>query len=279
LSRYLDVIERVIKIELEKRRYKRHPAVKKSPTYPIIRRRHRKQCLMSSIPSKPSDEGNLDIVKSLNLNYEIKLQEIQNTSLDMKNSLKPPNRKFDIWMLTNRLNNLEKSTPAHQFEETSQAYVQTVQATSSIHTELYARPPTESRLNKAKILKIQKQLNGLAESGNYWCITYHGHHTRGLVLGIRRTISEFISVAQREFGSFSDWASNNSVSLDTQKSEVIQFSTRRQLDPQLTFNYHVANRFYGLYPLYSDRAVLRAQSRDIKPETNSTINRDIIDSY
>lgn len=85
------------------------------------------------------------------------------------------------------------------------------------------------------------------------------------ILGIGRATSESVSDAQREVDNLMDWARNNAVSFDTQKPEVIQFSTRRQqslaciqvngcsielaeqirwlgiyLDPKLNFKYHVA---------------------------------------
>ncbi|KAI0995530.1 hypothetical protein K3495_g12649, partial [Podosphaera aphanis] len=59
----------------------------------------------------------------------------------------------------------------------SQAYVQ---ATTPIYRKIYVRPPLELGLEKNKVLKIEKPLYGLAESGNHWYITYHGHHTQTL---------------------------------------------------------------------------------------------------
>lgn len=48
------------------------------------------------------------------------------------------------------------------------------------------------------------------------------------VLGIARKISQSLSVSQHEVDSLSDWANNNAVTFDTQKSYVIQFSTHRR---------------------------------------------------
>ncbi|POS84537.1 hypothetical protein EPUL_004867 [Erysiphe pulchra] len=55
-----------------------------------------------------------------------------------------------------------------------------VQATTPIRREIYTQPPAELGLDKSKILKIQKPLYGLAESGNHWYVTYHSHHTKTL---------------------------------------------------------------------------------------------------
>ncbi|KAI1007858.1 hypothetical protein K3495_g372 [Podosphaera aphanis] len=47
------------------------------------------------------------------------------------------------------------------------------------------------------------------------------------ILGIGRTAAESAAVAQREIDNLLEWASNNAVSFDTGKSEVIQFPGRR----------------------------------------------------
>ena len=54
------------------------------------------------------------------------------------------------------------------------------------------------------------------------------------ILGIGRTISESASKAQQEVDSLLEWARNNAVSFDKQKSEMIQFHGRRQEDPVST---------------------------------------------
>ncbi|KAI0992044.1 hypothetical protein K3495_g16142, partial [Podosphaera aphanis] len=84
------------------------------------------------------------------------------------------------------------------------------------------------------------------------------------ILGIGRTAAESAAVAQREIDNLLEWASNNAVSFDTGKSEVIQFPGRRgenltgvnvngtwiepaenirwlgvYLDSKLTFKHHV----------------------------------------
>ncbi|KHJ34502.1 putative te1b-like protein [Erysiphe necator] len=50
-------------------------------------------------------------------------------------------------------------------------------------------------------------------------------------LAIGRTISESLSVAQREVDSLSDWTHSNAVSFDIKKSDVIQFLSHRQDTP------------------------------------------------
>lgn len=59
----------------------------------------------------------------------------------------------------------------------SQAYVQAI---TTINRDIYVLPPSELGLDKDKILKVEKPLYGLAESGNHWYITYHNHHTKTL---------------------------------------------------------------------------------------------------
>ncbi|KAI0995064.1 hypothetical protein K3495_g13118 [Podosphaera aphanis] len=84
------------------------------------------------------------------------------------------------------------------------------------------------------------------------------------ILGIGRTAAESAAVPQREIDNLLEWASNNAVSFDTGKLEVIQFPGRRgenltgvnvngtwiepaenirwlgvYLDSQLTFKHHV----------------------------------------
>lgn len=66
-------------------------------------------------------------------------------------------------------------------------------------------------------------------SGN--SISRFGYADDIRILGIGRTITDSADAAQREVDSLLNWARENVVSFDTEKSEVVQFNRRRHENP------------------------------------------------
>ena len=67
----------------------------------------------------------------------------------------------------------------------SQAYVQ---AATKVEREIFVRPPAEMNLGQQCLLRVERPLYGLPESGLHWFRTYHKHHT--VVLGMTASVHD-----------------------------------------------------------------------------------------